>query len=92
MVDHQRRYTVSELHRKFAHAGFEVVRQSYVNFFLFPIILLIILFKKAREGLFPPLRSDPRLNSEIKLPSALNAICSSFMSADRAARVGAPRA
>jgi len=52
---HQRRYTREDLGQKLAHHGFEVLRSSYNNFFLFPLAAGVIL---ARRG-----RSEPDLAS-----------------------------
>ncbi len=43
---HKRRYTTGELKQKVESAGFEVVKISYYNTFLFPLVLIAKLFKK----------------------------------------------
>lgn len=49
VAHHKRRYTMSALRTKIERAGFKVVHASYINFWLFPIILPAVLFIKLRE-------------------------------------------
>jgi SAM-dependent methyltransferase len=53
VAQHKRRYTRSGLVRKLREAGFEVVRATYVNALLFPVILPAVLGLKVRQRLFP---------------------------------------
>jgi ubiquinone/menaquinone biosynthesis C-methylase UbiE len=56
---HYRRYTLGELGRSLAAAGFKVEKLSYFNFFLFPALVLERMMKKLTR---PPLRAYiPRL-------------------------------
>jgi hypothetical protein len=45
---HQRRYTVPELRSKLEAHGFNVLRISYNNFFIFPVAALFILLRRGR--------------------------------------------
>jgi SAM-dependent methyltransferase len=45
---HQRRYTVPELRAKLEAHGFNVLRISYNNFFIFPVAALFILLRRGR--------------------------------------------
>ena len=83
LVDHQRRYTVGELRRKLAAAGFEVVRGSYIQFFLFPPILVLTLLRMMRERLIPPSDGEVALNVEIRLPRPVNRLFTAIFSAER---------
>jgi len=61
VAHHFRRYTRGELVRKVRAAGFEVVKATYVNVTLFPLILPAVLLFKLKEALFPKL-DDTRTN------------------------------
>jgi len=50
---HKRRYRRSELVRRVRDAGFEVVKASYVNLILFPLILPAVLLLKFKQLLTP---------------------------------------
>jgi len=82
-VDHQRRYTVRKLRRRFIDAGFEVVHASYINCFLFPIILPLLLLRKLRELFVKPREDESRLNTEISIPEFLNNLFANIFSAER---------
>lgn len=83
VVDHQRRYTVRGIRRKFREAGFEVTHASYINCFLFPIILPLLLLRKLREFFIVPAEDESRLNTEIQIPGFLNDLCARIFSAER---------
>ncbi|HMS16896.1 MAG TPA: class I SAM-dependent methyltransferase [Planctomycetota bacterium] len=72
VVHHQRRYTRSGLRRRLEAAGFETIKASYINFFLFPLILPIVLLIKLKEALFPPAVNDSRSNVGISIPGWMN--------------------
>jgi len=82
LVDHQRRYTIRELRRKLEASGFELVRGSYIQFFLFPPILVLTLLRKLREWWRPP-SGTVALNVEIQLPGPLNGLFGAIFSAER---------
>jgi SAM-dependent methyltransferase len=83
MVHHERRYTTSGLKQKFSDAGFEIVRSSYINFLLFPLILPAVLWKKFREAIKPPAEEETRFNTDVYLPGILNSLFSWLFSAER---------
>ncbi len=83
MVHHQRRYTIGDISKKFKRAGFDVVRSSYVNFLLFPIILPAVLWKKFRESISPPTEEETRFNTDVYLPGFLNSLFCWLFSAER---------
>ncbi len=83
MVHHQRRYTLRDLRRKVSASGFEVVKSSYVNFFLFPLILVALMIKKAREAVSPPSDSETRFNTDVAMPGALNKVFAWIFSSER---------
>jgi len=66
-LNHKRRYTASELHRKLNDAGFAVIKRSYAITFLFPLILLYRLFR----GVFPKDSHEPK-TSYVMLPKSIN--------------------
>jgi SAM-dependent methyltransferase len=68
-----RRYTMKSLRRKLEDAGFEIVRISHWNVFLFPVVLLVRLLRKRGAG-----SADAR--SDIEVPTApLNALLSAVV-------------
>ena len=83
MVHHQRRYTVRELERKFEGGGFEIIKASYINFFLFPLIFCALMAKKLREKIQPPSDTETRFNTDVKMPGFLNAAFATLFSAER---------
>ena len=60
IAHHYRRYTAGGLKRIMRSAGLQVVRTSYFNMFLFPVILSVVMVQKLREklGLLPPDRHN----------------------------------
>lgn len=48
IVHHKRRYTNGQFRRLLADSGFEAVRSSYVNTFLFPLILTVRLIQRVK--------------------------------------------
>lgn len=83
MVQHQRRYTVTDLKRRLRNAGFTIDQASYINSFLFPLILAVIGFKKISEAIRPPSMDESRLNSEIAVPASLNSLFTKIFSSER---------
>jgi SAM-dependent methyltransferase len=55
VAQHLRRYTLSDLEEKVRSAGLEVVKGSYYNFFLLPLILCAVAFLKIKQALRGPL-------------------------------------
>ncbi len=82
IVHHQRRYTASGLETKLAIAGFRVQKASYINFFLFPLILPVVLAVKALQFIT---RSQPgnRTNVGVPVPLWMNTLLANIFSAER---------
>lgn len=47
--DHKRRYTTQELRQKLDQVGFQTVRMSYNNFFVFPMAALLIKLRRSTD-------------------------------------------
>ncbi|HZL99657.1 MAG TPA: class I SAM-dependent methyltransferase [Planctomycetota bacterium] len=63
ITHHVRRYTRGELTGKARAAGFEIAQASYINFWLFPVILPTVLLLKLWQALRP--RDDARAGSNV---------------------------
>ena len=63
ITHHVRRYTRPEITAKAERAGFEIVKASYINFILFPLILPAVLAIKAWQALTQP--SDEGAGSNV---------------------------
>jgi SAM-dependent methyltransferase len=63
ITHHMRRYTLGGLRRKARAAGFEIVQASYINFWLFPLILPTVLALKLWQAIRP--RDDARAGSNV---------------------------
>lgn len=77
VAHHFRRYTRGDLVRKVEEAGLEVVKSTYVNVVLFPLILPAVLLLKARERLFPK-EQDSRTNLSHTPPKLANKLLSAI--------------
>ncbi|MCA9772456.1 MAG: class I SAM-dependent methyltransferase [Myxococcales bacterium] len=53
VAHHVRRYTLGEVRRKATEAGFTVVKLSYINAILFPLIAPAVLALKLKQRLLP---------------------------------------
>jgi SAM-dependent methyltransferase len=82
VVHHKRRYTVGQVRSRLEGAGFRVKKATYVNSFLFPIILPAVLLKKLKERL-RPVDDDPTTNLTHPVPKALNETLFRVFSAER---------
>lgn len=82
IVHHQRRYTAGGLEARLEHAGFRVIKSSYINFLLFPLILPVVLAVKAAQVIT---RSKPgsRTNVGVPVPFWVNQLLASIFSAER---------
>jgi SAM-dependent methyltransferase len=80
VVHHARRYTTGVLRRRVEAAGFEVERASYINFFLFPLILPAVLLIKLNEKIRPPSADDATTNASYAFPKWANAVCRAIFS------------
>jgi SAM-dependent methyltransferase len=58
LVHHERRYTSTLLAERFRSAGLRTIRVSYINFFLFPVIVPVLLWTKYRQWRNPPAEDD----------------------------------
>lgn len=76
LAHHQRRYTKRELQDTLEKAGFRIVRLSYFNFFLFPVVAVARLAKK-----FLGINTGA---TDFFMPSApINSLLASLFSAER---------
>ena len=66
-LSHKRRYSRREVADKIRKAGFVVERVTYTNFFIFPIVVALRLFKKV----FRPAAADPKTDL-VPMPALLN--------------------
>lgn len=82
IVHHQRRYTAGDLERKLRLQGFSVLKASYINFLLFPMILPVVLAVKAWQIL---LRTSPgqRTNVGVPVPLWVNNLFAAIFSAEK---------
>jgi SAM-dependent methyltransferase len=83
VVHHQRRYTIGSLRKLFAEAGFVVEKASYINFFLFPLILPAVLLLKLKEALRPPAPGDQTTNASVRFSSWSNRLLLWIFAAER---------
>lgn len=81
IAHHQRRYTRTRLRRALQKAGFEVVRASYFNALLLPIIVPSVLLQKLRGrlGLLP----EGYNNTSVPVPAPFNWLFTRLMSSER---------
>ncbi|MFQ5506181.1 MAG: class I SAM-dependent methyltransferase [Planctomycetota bacterium] len=79
---HCRRYTKGRLRAMLGELGFDVVKLSYFNTLLFPLILPAVLLQKLRERLFG-VRDTARTNLSIRFPGPLNSLLALVMGSER---------
>ena len=77
------RYTRGGLKAKLREVGLEVVKATYVNTFLFPLILPAVLLIKLKEKLNPPGPDSYSSNVSIKIPTWLNDLLAGIFSFER---------
>jgi SAM-dependent methyltransferase len=70
---HKRRYTTSGIRRKVESVGFRVIKLTYINTWLFPIIVCALFFIKLKEALFPVSNPD-KTNISFPIPKPLNTV------------------
>lgn len=80
VVHHQRRYTTRMLRRRMVEAGLEPVHVSHFNVLLFPVILPVVLAKKAVEQVRDP---GDTTNLSAPVPGPLNRVLTAIMSSER---------
>ena len=81
LAHHKRRYTLSALRSKIHGAGFEVVHASYINFWLFPIILPIVLTIKLKDHV--GLGNGRTTNLSYPLPQWMHGCLAAIFSSER---------
>lgn len=81
IAHHQRRYTKGRLRTALEGAGFQVLRASYFNALLLPLIIPSVLVQKLRGrfGLLP----DGYNNTSVPIPGPLNWLFTKLMSGER---------
>lgn len=80
ITHHFRRYTLGELKRKSRQVGFEVLKGSYINFFLFPAILPAVLGMKALQAVTRPDDEGAGSNVGIGIPRWSNELLAGIFS------------
>jgi hypothetical protein len=66
VTHHMRRYTLTEMKAKMREAGFEILKASYINVILFPLILPAVLTLKLWQTIRPP--DDTTAGSNVGIP------------------------
>ena len=79
---HFRRYSRGVFTSRAKEAGFEIVQASYINFWLFPIILPIVLMQKAVQAVVPHNPDDDGSNIGIGIPNWLNEMLAGIFSSE----------
>lgn len=80
VAHHQRRYTAAGLRRVVAGSGLVAIKVTYFNTFLFPVILPLVLAKKAQERLSHP---GDTTNLSHRIPAPLNRTLAAVMGSER---------
>ncbi len=78
---HQRRYTKGELLEKMVSAGLSPVKSTYINTFLFPMILPVIMIKKVKEKYFLN-PGDQTTNLTHRFPEPINSVFATIFSSE----------
>jgi SAM-dependent methyltransferase len=69
---HFRRYSRGVFTSRAREAGFEIVKATYINFWLFPLILPVVLSMKLLQAIRPPAPSQDGSNVGIPIPKLAN--------------------
>jgi SAM-dependent methyltransferase len=80
---HKRRYRRSALTRKLRAAGFDVVKSSYVNAWLFPLIVPAVLALKFKQRFLKPKSAPAETNLSYAPPRWINATLGAIFSSER---------
>jgi len=80
---HKRRYRRGGLTAKLRAAGFEIVRASYVNAWLFPAIVPAVLLLKLKQRFLKRKDAAPETNLSVQPPKWLNALLAAVFSSER---------
>ena len=85
IAHHQRRYTLSRLKRITHATGLKVLKGTYYNVFLFPIILPVILVLKMKQALRGPLKTGDKAatNLSYHYPGPLRFVLETIFSSER---------
>ncbi|GJM22344.1 MAG: hypothetical protein DHS20C15_22590 [Planctomycetota bacterium] len=82
VAHHYRRYTRRELVGKLRHAGLRVVKATYVNVTLSPLIVPAVLAMKFKQRLSPQ-SDDPTTNLSYTPPRPINALLGGVFAGER---------
>lgn len=83
VAHHKRRYRRSELVAKARAAGFEVAKASYVNAWLFPLIVPVVLLLKLKQRFLKPTHAPAETNLSYRLPRWLNTLLAAIFCSER---------
>ncbi len=83
VAHHKRRYRRGELAAKARAAGFEVMQASYVNSWLFPLIVPAVLLLKLKQRFLKRPDAASETNLSYRLPRWLNAMLAGIFSSER---------
>jgi SAM-dependent methyltransferase len=81
VAQHYRRYTRGGIRRLLAARGWEVVKATYVNVLLSPLIIPAVLALKLKQKLLP-VENDDTSNLSVSLPSPLNNLLARLFAAE----------
>ena len=82
VAHHERRYTRGRLKRTVCKVGFEAVKLTYFNTFLFPAILPAVLIGKLKEKVTGV--GDPEhTNLSVRIPKPVNGLLARVMQSER---------
>ena len=84
VTHHVRRYTLGELSGKARAAGFEIVQASYINFWLFPVILPTVLLLKLWQAVRPHADAGAGSNVGIRVPGWAHDLLTAVFSSEAA--------
>src|SRR3989338_9850117 len=79
---HFRRYTRQDMEQKLARHGFEIIKSSYLFFFVFPLVFIHKLFGMGKKRENPKFRYQEfpsLLNKALVIPSKLEAFLLNFL-------------
>jgi hypothetical protein len=77
---HKRRYVAREIRDRLTATGFEVLRVSYMNAFMFPPIATIRLIRRLQHRMRP--RSEPKSDFRYPTPGPLNFLLAAVFGAE----------
>jgi len=82
---HLRRYTLSRLKKLVTNAGFDVIKGSYFNVILFPLILPAVLMLKLKQKIRGPLKPDQTgtTNLSYQYPKPIKVLLERILSWER---------